>query len=253
MNFSLDCKGLSVLSTTIAVGMMGTLSLVFAHLSKQQMIIQKKTEIYFELNNISNKILHGLYDGDGCMKTLGLGTEMIDGQNLNSIKDKKGKVVVETNQVYGNQLIRIDSINIANVEITGTSGQLDLQVVFKKLGRAIKGYSKTIQSYPLSVQVDALRRLTQCTYDYGNIIFVASQGVCESVGGIFDPNTQECALDQLALDMQIEACKNLGLTFDNKSKTCIVNNIVKEIQKKSCRSMDGVFKNSTGRCVNIKR
>ena len=140
------------LSIVLAVGITGVLGIIMAHLIKQQTIIQKKTEVYFELNNLSNKILRSLYDGDGCIKTLGLGADMIDGQSLKAIKDRNGKVVVDTTQTYGNQLLKIDSINIANVNIARTGGQLDLQVFFKKLGQSIKEYGKTFQSYPLSVE-----------------------------------------------------------------------------------------------------
>ena len=246
-------KGYSILGTIMAMGMMGALSIILTHLTKQQTIIQKKTEIYFELNRLSNKVLRSLYDGDGCMETLEKGEDIIDGRNLSAIKNKKGKAVLETNQVYGNRLLEIENISIANVRIVGTSGQLDLQVVFKKLGASVKGYNKTIQSYPLTVEVDSLRRLTKCHYDYGDIFIVTAKGVCESLGGVFDPVTQQCALESLIVDMQLKACSNMGSTFNNTTQACIINNIVRDIQRKSCQSLDGTFEPATGKCANIRR
>ena len=237
----------------MAIGMTGALGIALVYLGKQQMNIQKKTKIYFELNNLSNKILRGLYDGDGCMKTLGAGSDIVDGETLSAIKDKDGKVVVDTTKAYGNKLIKIDSINLANVNIVGKGGQVDLEVVFKKLGRFAKGHKKTVQFYPLSVVVDGFKRLTQCHYDYGNIIFVTAQGICKSLGGIFDAVTLQCSLEKLALNMEMETCKNLGSNFNNATKTCMIDNVIREVHKKSCKGMGGTFKASSGECVNIRR
>ena len=237
----------------MAMGMMGALSLALAHLSKQQLRIKKKTETYFELNSLSNKILRGLYDGDGCLKTLEKGTDIVDGENLLFIKNKKGEVVVEKGQTYGNRLLKVHDINIGNVRITGKSGQLDLQVVFKKLGASVKGYDKTVQSYPLTVEVDALKKLTKCHYDYGDIVSISVKGVCESLGGVFDPVTSTCALNELILNMQLGACKNLGSTFNDATKACIVDNVVQEILRESCQSLGGTFESFTGKCTNIRR
>ena len=246
-------RGFSILGLVVAMGMMGALSLLLAQLTRQQVVIQKKTEIYFELNNLSNRILRSLYDGTGCMETLGKGEEIVDGRNLSSIKNKDGEVVVDKTQVYGNRALKIEDINIDNVRITGTSGQLDLQVVFKKLSTAIKGYDKTIQSYPLAVEVDSLKRLTRCEYDYGDILIASAKGVCASLGGLFDPDTMQCALDELILNMQIESCKNLGATFDASIKACIMDSFIQDIHQKSCDSLGGAFNTSTGKCVNIRR
>ena len=245
--------GFSILSVLISVGMMGMLSLVLAQLTRQQVNIQKKTETYFELNNLSNKILRGLYDGDGCMETFGKNSDIVDGRTLSAIKDKNGKVVVDTVQKYGNRLIKIYSILVANVRISATSGQLDLQVVFEKLHRSIKGYKRVTQTYPLSVQVDSLKRLTECSYDYGGIYRVAAEGVCKSLGGVFDSVTMMCSLDDLILNMQIESCKNLSSSFDNAVGKCIITNVVKRVQKESCRSLGGDYDESARKCTNISR
>ena len=253
MQHEKKARGFSILGTVMAMGMMGALSLVLAHLLRQQVSIQKKTEIYFELNRLSNKILRSLYDGDGCMETFGKGFEISDGENLSAIKNKKGEVVVDKTQIYGNRLLKIHAISIANVEITGKSGQLDLQVVFKKLGSSVKGYDKAVQAYPLTVEVDSLKRLTKCGYDYGGIFVTSAKGVCESLGGVFDPATLQCALEDLIVKVQVESCKSLGSTFNDATKACIIDNIVKEIQQKSCNSLEGTFEPSSGKCTNIRR
>ena len=246
-------RGGVTVGTIMAMGMMGSLGVVLGHLNKQQSIIKKKTEIYFELDNLSNRILGSLYDGNGCLETLGLGTDIIDGGALTAIKDKEGKVVVDTSQDYGNQLIKVHSINISNVKIEGNSGQMDLEVIFKKLSRSIGGNKKIVQSYPLSLEVDDLKRLTKCHYNYGNVVSLSAEGVCKSLGGAFDPVTLECALKELAFDIEVEACKNMGLKFDNTANSCVMDNIVREIQKKSCESMGGMFETFSGKCNNIRR
>ena len=246
-------EGFSLVSTMVAVGMMGLLSLALSQLTRQQVGIQKKVETYFEINNLSNKILRGLYDGDGCMETFGINSDIIGGRTLSAIKNKNGEVVVDTVQKYGNRLIKVDSISIANVRINGTSGQMDLQVVFEKLNKSIRGYKKTTQSYPLSVQVDSLKRLTQCTYDYGGIYRVAAEGVCKSLTGVFDPVSLSCSLDGLVLNMQINSCQGLGSAFDNSTSRCIIDNVVKNVQKQSCASLGGVFDTAARKCTDIRR
>ena len=245
--------GYSVVGAILAMGMIGALGIVLVYLTKQQRTIQRKTEIYFELNRLSNRILRGLYDGDGCMETLERESDIIDGRNLSVIRDKKGKVVVDTTQVYGNGLLKIGSISIDNVRINGKSGELDLRVDFKKLGSSVRVFGKSVQSYPLAVEVDALKRLTKCHYDYGSIFFVSAKAVCESLGGMFDRDTEQCTLDDLVLKIQSEACKSLGSRFDASARACMVNNLVRQIQEKSCQSLNGRFDSFSGKCANVRR
>ena len=103
------------------------------------------------------------------------------------------------------------------------------------------------------MQVDSLKRLTQCTYDYGGIYQVAADGVCKSLNGVFDPVSLTCSLDALILNMQIASCKDLSSSFDDNTSRCIINNIKKEIKKKSCNSLGGIFNDKTQKCNDIRR
>ena len=191
-------KGFSMAGVLAASGMMGGLALVLAELSKEQLRLEKRSESNIEVSLLSQKIRRIIYNQDSCTETIGIGTGLTTGSNIQllSIKNSNGIEIFKTsandpNVTYGNNLIKIDSLLLRDINITGTGtnkvAEMNLQIVFEKVSRAVTGYNLVNQTYPLSVELNASDQVQRCTSNLSAAIAFAYSELCTKMGGTYNP------------------------------------------------------------------
>ena len=178
----------------VASSMVGGLALVLAQMNKNQLILQKKSDSWAEVENLSQRIRRTLYDGASCLRTIrknaaGNRTTLNPGTTsvtLRHVKNKSGKNVVVVNGVYGNGLVRVSSLFLRDISVSGIAGEMNLRVTFERLGKAIEGYKKTVRTYPLRVRLNAANRPISCESNLSSAVAVATKNVCTKLGGTYN-------------------------------------------------------------------
>ena len=237
-----------MLGIIISAGMASGLALVLASLTKEQQVVQRRTESYFEVNNLSYLILRTLEDAEACTRTLGRGTTIASSARWSAIKNKDGEIVLDKSKKYGNGLVKMQSIVPKNINISGTSGDILLQVTFKNVGPTAKN-AKTSKSFPLSIDVDADGKLIKCRSNYTNIISTSKERMCRVLGGAFDLGAETCDLTTLLEEGQKEICGSMDGVFDENSSNCNMDSFVWKTVKEVCTSVQGTFDDSSKKCL----
>ena len=181
-------SGFTIVGTLISAAMMGGLSLLLADLTKKQYIVQRKAEIELEITILMNRMVRVLYNGQACNNTLGVGQNLVETppRTIGSILDKDGDVVFNEAQKYGNGLVLLESMTLDNLNITGTAGEVDLEVVLSKESVAITGPKKVTKVLTLSVEVSSgTTNLVNCQYTGENLDQIISDVVVTDVDPIF--------------------------------------------------------------------
>ena len=196
-----NVNGFSVAALLVAAGMMGGLALVLAQISKQQMIIQRKAEAGAEIGELTLNITNLLKNEQACFNTIGANTTLAANTTYtrNSILNEDNNIVFRSSTssnptTYRNQLIRIDSIELTDVEIDNTVGNLSLQIDFVKHGKSITGAKQVTKKIPLSVEVDTANsnEVLRCISLENAPVAAAKQDLCIEWGGQYDPGSQTC-------------------------------------------------------------
>ena len=248
--FSLGNNGFSVVGILISAGIVSGLALVLANITKQQQIVKKRTEAYFEVSNLSYLIQRTLENEEACTQTLGAGTIIKDEAEWSSIKNKDGEDVVVKGNDYGDRLLKVKTLVAKNVQISGQTGEIDLEITFKKLGSAAKNKNDLVsKKYPLSVEVDNNKRLVRCRSNYSNIVSTGKERMCRMLSGIYDPITENCDLSALLLEGQKVTCTSLEGTFANAPRNCDISPFIAKSVKAVCTSLQGTFDETASRCL----
>ena len=201
-----------MVASLIAAGMIGALAVLLAELTRQQNIVQKKTETYFEVNSLFGLMVRTLYDGEACNQTLVIGDPISDGRTIASIKNRDGGVVINTIDKYGNGLLKVESMTLKNSDIRGTSGTVDFEVVIKKLSKGLKGYDKVTKLLPLSVEVGSGgSNLVKCHHTTDHLSTIV-RDMLEPQATTYIDNKVEAVRSQF--------CTGFGGTYDATTKTC---------------------------------
>lgn len=193
----LDSKGFSLVEVLIAAGMLGVISLGVMKISENQTEVQKKAEVNFEINSISNVISQNLLNGDACGYTLGVGNSIGSGTIIPEIKSRNNTVLFNLTTPYGNNQVKINSMILNNLVTSGTGpkyGDVSLQVTFEKTSKVIHGNKIVIKSFPLKLELDASNNLIKCYSATENAIFSAKVQSCASIKGVFNSATDMCDL-----------------------------------------------------------
>ena len=154
--FIKNVQGFSLVGVIIVAGLMSGLALVLAELRKQQLTLQKKSISSIEVEALAQRITRILYNAEACLNTIGKTTDLSSTSpiSLDSIKNQSGEDVIKSvtldpNAIYGNGLLKIDSIDLRNINIDGNRAELVLSVTMKKTSRAITGYKTTVRDISL--------------------------------------------------------------------------------------------------------
>ena len=232
----------------MAAGAISGLALVLTNLNRQQTLIQRKVRVHFDVENVSNTILRLLFDSRACTHTLGgKGSIINDGRPVPSIKNSNGGAMFDTAKKYGSNSLRIEAITLEQANLTNQSGSsVNLQVVFKKVGKAVKGYDKIIKKYPLSLDLDSSLKLISCYSNHQFIMSTVSNSSCNQVGGTIDPQTGKCI--PAALNMASRKfCE--GINGIHTNPECDLTNIKKKALDSSCNSLTGNYQQDSQECT----
>ena len=244
-----NARGFSILGIIIAAGMASGLAMTLANITRDQQVVQRRTESYFEISNLSYLIFRTLENSEACTQTLGRGTAIRNSARWTAIKNKDGGIVLDKSEKYGNGLVKIQSMAPKNIQITGNTGEMVLQVTFKKLGSVDGENTKTVKTFPLSIDVDASRKLIRCRSNYTNIVTTAKERMCRMINGVFDPVEETCDLANLVLDGQKKTCGNMGGAFNVTPPDCDMNSFVQDTVKAICLSVQGTYNETTAKCM----
>ena len=247
-SFYLGEKGFSIIGIIVLAGMASGLAMALTGIFKKQQISQRKTEAYLEVNKLSYAILRTLENGDACIRTLGVGTRMINSARWTAVKNQDGEVVFDKSDKYGDGLVKIQSMAPKNIQIQGTKGDMSLKIEFKKLGTGEEGDGEIVKTFPVSIEVDDSLRLIKCRANSRNIVTTAKERMCRIMDGVFDPSSEECNLDHLSMEGQKQICNSMGGVFESTNSRCDMNPFVMETVKEMCKSVQGTYSEFTKKC-----
>ena len=192
-------KGFSLAEVMVAAGLIGGLSLALLQMTKTQGEVQKRSEVSFEITSMSSAIAQNLLNSDACTATFVAGTVVADGLIIPDIKNRRGDILYNTGTVYGNNQLQINQITLTNLVLgvgagPNQYGEVNLDITFEKLSRLIKGNKIITKSFPVKLEVDGAGGLVKCYSATENAIATAKDQSCSSIGGVFNPATDNCNL-----------------------------------------------------------
>ena len=203
-----------------AAGLMGGLAMVLAQLSRQQLVLQKRSQSQSEVEAISRRIGRILNNPQACLNTVssatfGSGLTTNSTITLASIKNQSNVDVYATNQTYGNGLVKISSLILRDIRFSGSTGvNTELQVTLEKTSRAVTGYKKAVRTYDLVIQINPLMPLpsggtpTACETD----LSAAKAAICQELGRNYDGSTGTC--DPFTAGKTCASANDLPVGFD---------------------------------------
>lgn len=196
---TLGNRGMSLVEVMVAVGALAVVSLGVMKMTKQQTIVQKRAEAAFEISTASNLITQTLLNHEACVFTLGTGALIADGGTVTAIKNRNNGVIFNTVDKYGNNTVKINTMTITGVSLTGGPGlnqfgELNLEIEFEKISQIITGAKKILKSFPLRVEVTPAGNLVKCYSAIENAVEEAKLEACAGIGGLYDPVTSKCNL-----------------------------------------------------------
>ena len=242
-------RGMSIVGVLVAAGMMGGLALFLADMTKRQHESQKKAESGAEAVSLQQTVSSLLNDGKACGETLkGANISGIpsSGTPVAGIKNRSGTVVVNSGKI--NNLLEV-SFTLKNPNIpsgTGTrTGNVEIEMVIKKLSRAVVMGKTVAKSIPLTVEVDASGNLLGCSSTLDsqalNIKLAVKKDMCTEIGGIWNISGKSCSITNLFE----KNCQGMGGTWDTANKKCLVTNLF----EKNCQGMGGTWDTANKKCL----
>ena len=210
-----------------AAGILGGLAMVFAQLTKQQMQAQKRAETGVEIVALSQRVVRTLYDGKACINTLGAGKNIIPQASfdLDAIKNKDDQVVYQALTAdpnapsYGNRLLKVASLKlVVNTNpnpIPGDQAGAMLEVTLQKISSAYTGQVETVKKFPVTLELDAAKKLVGCVSDISAVADPVKEAICKEIGGTSAWNTgsKKCTFGACPSGQYLEG-------FDTSGKVC---------------------------------
>ena len=247
--FRLKEKGFSIRSIIVLASLASGFAVFLTGIFKEQQVVTKKTEAYFEVGNLSYTILRTLENEDACTQTLGLGTRITDSAKWTSIKDKDGKIILDDSDKYGNGIVQVQLMIPKNIKIEGTKGDMSIQIKFKKMSTQEGESNEIVKMFPVSMEVDDSLRLVKCRGNSRNIVTTSKERMCRMIDGVFDISNEECNLDHLLLGGQKQICSSVGGVFESGLARCNMNSFILETVKEICKSVQGTYNKLTKKCL----
>ena len=209
MNKKNNQSGISLIEVLLAISLMVAASTMFIRMNKNQIVSQKRVEESAEILSVSNIIAQSLISTNACTETIGVGTIISESTELSSIQNITGQIIIEANQPYSNsQLIRVGKIYLSDISygeiVAGEKkGSAFIVVEFIKSNKVVQGQSQSergiIKRFPISFTVNEINNnnmLITCSNEDLNGTETVLNQACASIGGLFDPITNLCDLQQ---------------------------------------------------------
>ena len=196
-----NISGFTMIGMLITTGLMGGLTLILNQIALRQIIVQRTAETGMEISEMVQQVVYALRDEKACLNTIAQVTgPIVTGStySLTSImrKNNPAKTLLTSGNTYRNDLIRIESIVLTDVETsTGSSsiGEMNLKIVFIKNSRMIEGNKRVVKKFPVTVEMAPNGQALYCTSHIDASLASAKKKLCMEIGGIFDDNTLTCS------------------------------------------------------------
>ena len=185
-------RGFSIIAVIMLAGLVSGLALILAEMSKQQVLLQESNDSRVEVDALSKRIERILYNPAACIKTIGSGINLTSGGaniELLSIKNRRGARIFEKNGIYGNRLVKVISLFIKDITVSGSIAKVNVQVLLEKTSRAIRGNKRVTREFPLSVELDGSNNALNCYSNMEAAILTATRNICTGLGGTFSSGT----------------------------------------------------------------
>ena len=144
-----------------AGGMMGGLALFLAEMTKQQHVAQKVAETGVEITALHSRVVSLLADGEACKKTLE-GTPVSPAPTITGFKNRKGRDVLAVPSAPFNRLVKLRDAKLTNIQGTGTTREVEVELTFEKLSKAISGQKTVVRLIPLTLELDTANAISSC-------------------------------------------------------------------------------------------
>ena len=177
-------RAVSLTEVLVAMGMVGGLSLGYLQISSDHDKSQKKIEAGFEIDMLIMDMTQVLSNERACANTLG--SDLAEGRDIAVIKNSAGQVVFQKGKKYGQNLIQIKSMKMANLDTTGDGfGNVEVLVTFEKTTKSRLGKREEVRSIPLPIRAAPDRVV--CYPTDGSMLVAQSdiKMMCDSLGGTF--------------------------------------------------------------------
>ena len=173
-----------------AGGMMGGLALFLAEMTKQQHVAQKVAETGVEITALHSRVVSLLADGEACKKTLE-GTPVNPAPTITGFKNRKGRDVLAVPSAPFNRLVKLRDAKLTNIQGTGTTREVEVELTFEKLSKAISGQKTVTRLIPLTLELDTANSITSCHSPQN---YVMKEQLCKEMGGTWNGSNKKCSV-----------------------------------------------------------
>ena len=180
---------MSIVGSLAAAGMVGGLAMVLAQLTRNQMVAQKVAETGVEITALHGRVVSILSDGEACRHTLG-GKNISPAPTIPVFRNRKGTTVLTAGAAY-NRLVRLESAKLINISGTGSTREVDAEVTFKRLSKAITGQKSVTRKIPLTLELDAADKIKSCHAPQN---YVMKEQICTEMGGTWNTGAKSCSV-----------------------------------------------------------
>ena len=187
-------KGFSLAEIIVAMGLLSVLSLGVSSMIKNMQQGQATAEVKMEQLEIHRVISMILMDRGACENTL---KNIILGNAITDIKNSSGISLYSVGNSYGNNTLKISSMQTKDLGEVDSSGvrSVELLIKFDKLKKIAIGQTKQA-TIRLNVVADsATKIISSC---YSDSIQLLKQS-CESLGGVWSIADSKCNLPSCAV------------------------------------------------------
>ena len=183
-------KGFSMVGVLAAGGMMGGLALFLAEMTKQQHVAQKVAETGVEITALHSRVISLLADGEACKKTLE-GTPVSPAPTITGFKNRKGRDVLAVPSPPFNRLVKLRDAKLTNIQGTGTTREVEVELTFEKLSKAISGQKTVKRLIPLTLELDTANAISSCHSPQN---YVMKEQLCKEMGGTWNGSNKKCSV-----------------------------------------------------------
>ena len=223
-------KGFSMVGVLVAGGMMGGLAMVLADLTKKQHVAQKVAETGVEITALQGRVVSLLADGEACKKTLegtAVNPPPAPAPGITGFKNRKGTPVLAVPSPPFNRLVKLNKVELVNIQGSGSTREVDVEITFEKLSKAIKGQKTVKRSVPLTLELDAANTITSCHSPQN---YVMKEQLCSEMGGNWNGSNKKCSVPDCSTGQTLtKTSSGFSCIAASSLPTCIDGKFIKRV------------------------
>lgn len=188
-------KGFSLVEIMVAVGMLAAISVGVMQLMHNQQKALSHAEVKTSEIEMVNHVRMILADQDACRETF---ESYALGDQIPAIKNSIGNDAFQSGETYANGGLRINTIEILDdgVPTDGSLGMAKLRLSLERL-KANTGVKQLHRDLTMLVKLDTdTGTVADCYTDEEGLVLTAKIEMCESLDGVYDPDTDKCSLER---------------------------------------------------------